>query len=98
MRAAGLTSKPATAPSLESQKPETSSAINREENDISVQDKPTPKVTVDAEGIEDSAGTKSVSSLGLSEAVKINLPTATVGPSKGNVSDETHNLKLRTDN
>ena len=98
LKAAGPTSKPATAPFLESQKPETASAINREELDISIQDKPAPKVTVDVEGIEDSAGTKSVSSLGLSEAVKLNLPTATAGPSKGNVSDEIRKLKLRTDN
>ncbi len=66
--------------------------------DISAQDRPAPKVTVNVEGIEDSVGTKSVSSLGLSEAAKLNLPTATAGSSKGNVSDEARKLKLKTDN
>jgi hypothetical protein len=66
--------------------------------DISAQDRPAPKVTVNVEGIEDSVGTKSVSSLGLSEAAKLNLPTATAGSSKGNVSEEARKLKLKTDN
>ena len=94
LRTVGPASTPAAAQSLESQKPGTSSALHQEGTDILVPDKPTSKV----EGVEVSANTKSASSLGLTEEVKLNLPTATAGPSKDNVSGEAHKLRLRTDN
>ena len=94
MRTVGPASTPAVAQPLESQKPGTSSALHQEGTDTLSPDKPTSKV----DGVEVSADTKPTSSLGLTEEVKLNLPTTAAEPSKDNVSGEAHKLRLRTDN